>query len=93
VGVGDDVRAGGLTEDGAQAGDRGDAAGDDVAQYVAGADGGKLVYVADQQQVGAGFEGFEQVVGEQQVEHGGFVHHQQSTGRGLSALCLKPSAG
>ena len=83
VGVGDDVRPGCLAEDDAQARHRGDTAGDHIPQHVACPHRGELVYVAHQQQVGARLEGFEQAVGQQQVEHGGLIHHQQVDRQGV----------
>ena len=93
MGVGDDVRAGRLAEDDAQAGHRGDLAGDDIAQHIAGADGGELVDIAHQEQVRAGLQGFEQVVGQQQVEHGGFIHHQQVDRQGVLGVEVEALAG
>jgi hypothetical protein len=76
VGVGDDLRIGGLAEDARQARDRHHAAGDQVAQYVARANRGQLVHVPDKKYLRAGRHGLEQVVGQEQVEHRGLVHHQ-----------------
>ncbi len=94
VGIGDDLRAGCLAEDGAQAGDRRQlrwrsrraahplrprTAAGPHRRPAAGAYPGR--------------SGFEQVVGQQQIQHGGFVHHQEIDSSGFSALCLKPSTG
>src|SRR5690606_32864509 len=73
VGVDDDAGLLGLAEDLREpyAGDGG--GGEQVAQHLAGADGGQLVDVADEQQVGAGRDRLDELVGEQQVEHGRLV--------------------
>lgn len=80
VSVGDDLGRGGLPEDGAQAGDGGHAAGNDIPQHIPRTDGGELIHIAHEEEVGARFEGAEQTVGENQIEHGGFVHHEEVDG-------------
>ena len=74
-------------------GHRRNPAGDHIAQHVARPHRGQLVDVAYQQQVRAGAQRLEQLVGQDQVEHRGFVHHQQVESSGSSALNLKPSPG
>ena len=85
VGIRDDVAAFRLAEDRLQAhhrrtGDPGPAffslaldGLDHVTQHVACTDAGKLIDVADQQQVCAGWYGLEQVIRQQQVQHGCLV--------------------
>ncbi len=62
-------------------------AGDHIPQHVAGPHRGELVHVAHQEQVGARLQGLEQVVGQQQVEHGGLVDHQQVDRQGILLRC------
>jgi hypothetical protein len=81
VGVGDHAALLGLAEHLGQAHPRehgGSPAGlEQVAQDLARADARELVHVADQQQVGAGRDRLDELVGQQQVEHGGLVDHHQ----------------
>ena len=51
--------------------------GEQVAQHLAGADRGQLVDVADQQQVRAGRDGLDQLVGQDQIQHGRLVDDHQ----------------
>ena len=76
VGIGNDLRIGGLAEDTRQARHRHQAAGDQIAQHIARPDRGQLIHIADQEQLCAGRHRLEQVIGQQQVEHRGFVYHQ-----------------
>jgi len=73
VGVGDDLAALRLAEDVGQAGDGYDGGLDEVGEYGAGADAGELVYVADEDEVGAGGDGVEEFVDEGEVDHAHFV--------------------
>jgi len=75
--VGDDAGLGGLAEDLGQPHPRNGGGGEQIAQHLAGADRGKLVDVPDQEQVGAGWDGLDEFVGEDEVEHGGLVHDEQ----------------
>ena len=82
MGVVDDVAPGRLAEDGVETDQRriGQAAFDGcdyVAQHVAGADARQLIHVADQHQVRARPDGADQVLGQEQIEHGGLVHDDQ----------------
>ena len=77
VGILDDLWIRRLAEDGRQACDRYQTAGDQVAQHIACSHRWKLVHVPDQQQVRAWPQGLEQIVGQDQVKHGGFVHYQE----------------
>ena len=58
MGIGDDSRIGGLTEDGTQPGDRCNPTADQVAKHIPSANGWKLVHVPDKQDVRAGANGF-----------------------------------
>ena len=93
VGVGDHAGLGGLTEDLGQPypGDAG--GGEEVSQDFAGADGGKLVDVADEQQMRAGWYGFDELVGQDQVEHGGLVDDEQVDVEGVVAVVGGVAAG
>ena len=51
--IGDDLRVSGLAEDRAQAGDRRNAAADQVAEHIPGAHRWELVHIADEQQLRA----------------------------------------
>jgi hypothetical protein len=53
VGIGDDLRTGCLAENGRQARNTGNAAGDQVAQHIARANRGQLVHIADKQDLRA----------------------------------------
>ena len=77
MGVDDDVAVVCLTEDRLQSRHRYHAAGDEILQDVAGADGGELIPIADQQQMAARLHRLEQVMDEQQVYHRGFVHDDE----------------
>ena len=83
VGVGDDLGLGGLPEDGIEPGNGGHATGDHVPQHVPRPYGGELIDIPHKEQVRAVFEGFEQTVGEDQIEHGGFIYHEEVYGEGV----------
>ena len=76
VGVGDNVGISSLTEDDTKAGDGNNLAGDDVTQYIPRTDRGELIYIANQQQMRTGFKRFQEIVSQEGVEHGGFVHDE-----------------
>jgi len=82
--VGDDITALRLAEDRVQPdnGRIGQPAmvfdrGNDVSQHVSGADAGQLVYVANQQQVSANRDCFQQMIGQQQIQHRCFIDDHQ----------------
>src|SRR5690606_36751961 len=50
------------------------------------ADRGQLVDVADEQQVGAGGDGLDELVGQQQVQHGGLVDDDEVGVEGVVAV-------
>ncbi len=78
VGVGDDAGLLGLAEDAREAHGRDRAAvGQQVPQHLAGADAGQLVDIADEEQVGARRNGLDQLVGQEEVQHGGLVHDDE----------------
>ena len=66
--------------------------GNDVSQHVSGADAGQLVYVANQQQVSAGRDGFQQVICQQQIQHGCFVYDHQVCLQRVLLVALKESS-
>jgi hypothetical protein len=51
--------------------------GQHVAQHLPGADRGQLVHIPDQQQVRPRRHRLDQLVGQDEVEHAGLVHHDQ----------------
>jgi hypothetical protein len=60
--------------------------GEQVFEHLPRADGGQLVDVADEQQVCAGCDGFDEFVGQQDVEHGGLVDDHQVGVEGVVAV-------
>src|SRR5208283_5261729 len=64
---------------------------DNIAQHVAGTYGGELVGVADQDKGGPGGDSFEQMVGDNYVHHGSFVHDYKVGGKRFLLVSLKPS--
>lgn len=49
--------------------------GDEVVEDIAGTDGGELVDVADEDEMGFAGDGLDEAGGESRVEHGGFVDY------------------
>ena len=90
VGVGDDVAPRRLAKDLGQAHHGYRPRFDDVLQDVARTDAGQLIHIAHQQQVACRVDRFEQVVGQDQVQHGGFVHDDHIHFQGV--LLVAPEA-
>jgi hypothetical protein len=59
---------------------------EEVAQDLAGADAGQLVDVADQQQMGPGWDRLDQLVGQQHIQHRGLVDDHQVGVQGMVAV-------
>ena len=66
-----------LAEGDLQAGDGDEVGVDEILENVARADGGKLVGVAHEQEVGLRRNGSEKGGGEANVEHAGLVHYHE----------------
>ena len=73
VGVLDDEGVGRLAEDLVEAHDGGDARGDQIVEDITGTDRGELIDIPHKEKVTVNRNRFEQAVGEDEVEHGGFV--------------------
>jgi hypothetical protein len=94
VRVGDHAGLLGLAEHAREA-DGGDrtAVGQQVAQHLAGADAGELVHVSDEEEMGSWGHGLDQLVGEEEVEHGGLVHDHQVGVQGAVLVVGRVAAG
>ena len=96
VGGGDDLGLALLAVDDVETGD-GDGGGcageDEVFEDVAGADGGELVGVAHEEEVGAGGHGLEERGGEAGVEHRGLVHDEEIGGERVVFVGGEAAAG
>ena len=53
---------------------------------------GELIHIPHQQQMHAGRNSFEQMIGEHQVEHGCFIHNQQVTFQRMFVIAFKGHA-
>ena len=93
VRVDDDAGLLGLAEDLGEAHPRDGAGGEQVAQDFAGADGGELVDVADEQQMRSFGDRLDELVGQDDVHHRGLVDHDQVGVEGVVAVVFGVAAG
>ncbi len=89
MGVDDDAARRGLAEHLGQAHDRHGAGADDVAEDLAGPDRGELVDVADEEERGTGRQGPHERLHQQDVDHRGFVDHEEVAGEGVLLVALE----
>ena len=89
--VGDDPALRCLPENLRQAHDREGVAGDHVLEYLAGADRGQLVNVADQQQRSVAGQRLHRRVHQHDVDHAGLVDHQQVALQRVLGIALEPA--
>ena len=90
--AGDDATLGGLPEHFGEAHHRHGAGRDDVGQHLAGPDRRKLVDVADDQESGPVRHCLHKRLHQHDVDHGGFVNHQQITVERVVVAALEAAA-
>jgi hypothetical protein len=57
-----------------------------IPEHLSCPDAGELVHVTDEQEVGTGWDGLDQLVGQQHIQHGGLVDHHQVGVQGMVAV-------
>jgi hypothetical protein len=60
--------------------------GQQIPEDLTGPDAGQLVHVANQQQMGPGWDRLDQLVGQQHIQHGDLVDHYQVGIQGMIAV-------
>ena len=81
-----------LPKDGVEAGDAGGGSGHEVAEDIAGTDGGKLVGITDKQEVCGRGDGLKEVCGEAGIKHARFVNDEKIAGEGVVRVVGKATA-
>lgn len=93
VGGADDAAGFALAKDGVESRDAGGRSRHEIAEDIAGANGGKLVSITYEQEVRGGGNGLKEVGGEAGVEHTRFVNDKEVTGEWVVCVVGKAAAG
>lgn len=93
MGVGNDVAVGGLAEHFGEANDGDDAAGDDVAQDRTGTDGGELVDVADEDEIGVRGKRARESAHERDIDHAHFIDDDEVSFERIGSVAVETFGG